>query len=376
MTRKEQFGFPTRVFIHSDNIRSNLALLQSLAGKAAMFPAVKADAYGHGALEVARICLESGYNNLCVAHLAEAVELIRAGLQAQYLVMTPFLPEYAEDIVHYSCQPVVCTLDQIARLSAAAQKLDKTVKIHLKVDTGMGRVGIKSEEVTQFLETITAAPGVKLEGIMSHYPRGDEEDSDYSQRQTERFEQIRRQTKNYSIPYYHIANSAALVRYPASRFDVVRPGVALYGLNPFGMKHHSALENLKPALEWKTRIVFIKEVPEGAGLSYGHTFITPRRMLIATLPVGYGDGLRRILSNTMDVLINGQRCPQVGRICMDQALVDVTALEDKVQVGDEAVLIGNQGARQISAEEMAEQAQTINYEITTGITSRVPRVYL
>ncbi len=369
-------GLITWVLIDLKNLSSNLQLLQQLAGKAKMFPAVKADAYGHGAYQVVKKCLEAGYETFCVAHLEEAMDLIQSGLKARFLIMTPFLPEYAGDIVHHSCHPVVCSLEQISQLSHAAKEQNKTVRIHLKVDTGMGRVGIHPHELPLYLDIIDNTPGVVIEGIMSHYARADEDDESYTLLQTERFRKIREASLSYGVQYFHIANSAALTQYPESRFNAVRPGVALYGLNPFGMKQHPALEKLKPALEWKTRIVFLKEVPEGAGLSYGHTFITPHRMLIATLPVGYGDGLRRILSNNMEVLINGQRCPQVGRICMDQTLIDVTKLGGRAKVGDEVTLIGRQGPVKITAEEMAQQAQTINYEIVTGITRRVPRIFI
>jgi alanine racemase len=209
---------------------------------------------------------------------------------------------------------------------------------------------------------------------MSHFPRADEADKSYSLEQLARFLEVVAATKSQGIEVRHMANSAALLNIPASHFDAVRPGIAIYGLRPSSTIANPCVRELKPVLEWKTRITFLREVPAGLGLSYGHAFHTQRPSVIATVPIGYGDGLPRSLSNTLEVLVRGVRCPQVGRITMDMSLVDVTQLRGQVHLGDEAVIIGRQGQEEITADELAEKLGTINYEIVTGISHRVPRV--
>jgi alanine racemase len=209
---------------------------------------------------------------------------------------------------------------------------------------------------------------------MSHFPRADEADKSYSTAQLSRFRRVVEMTKNSSIKTYHMANSAAIFALVDSHFDAVRPGIALYGLQPAATIAHAAARALKPVLELKTQVIFLKEVAAGVGLSYGHAFHTQRPSLIATLPIGYGDGLSRNLSGRIDVLVRGVRCTQVGRITMDLSLVDVTALRGQVELGDEVVIVGRQSNEEISADDLAAKLGTINYEIVTGITHRVPRV--
>jgi alanine racemase len=209
---------------------------------------------------------------------------------------------------------------------------------------------------------------------MSHFPRADEADRSYSMAQLARFQEIIQVTKGHGIKSFHMANSAAIFALPGSYCDAVRPGIALYGLQPSASLAHFAARELKPVLQLKTQIVFLKEVAAGVGLSYGHAFHTQRPSLIATVPIGYGDGLSRNLSGRIDVLVRGVRCPQVGRITMDMSLIDVTALRGQAELGDEVVVIGRQGTEEITADELAERLGTINYEIVTGISHRVPRV--
>ncbi len=209
---------------------------------------------------------------------------------------------------------------------------------------------------------------------MSHFPRADEKNKDYSHEQLARFRQVVEATKGYGIEVRHMANSAAILDLPGSYFDAVRPGIAIYGLRPSREINNARARELKPVLEWKTRITFLKEVPAGTGLSYSHAFHTQRPSLIATIPVGYGDGLSRNLSNSLEVLVRGIRCPQVGRITMDMSLIDVTALRGQVEPGDEVVLIGAQGEAEVTADELAAKLGTINYEVVTCISHRVPRV--
>ncbi len=366
----------TRACIHLDNLSHNMNLLQRLVGKLPLWPAIKANAYGHGAEIIGRHLIKTGYSTLCVAHIPEAIELVEKGLDARFIILSPTLPEYSAYVVNYGFEPVVCTLETIQSLSAAAAKAGRSVDVHLKVDTGMGRVGIRPEDVPAFLQQSRAYPGVRIKGIMSHFPRADEEDKVFSHRQIQTFLHLKKAADSYGIAFYHVANSAAIFDLPQAHLDAARPGISIYGLKPSHTIQNQAVHDLRPVLEWKTRIVFLKEVPTGTGLSYGHTYHTDRPSLIASIPLGYGDGMSRLLSNNLDVLVRGRRCPQVGRICMDQCLVDVTDLRGEVGSGDEAVIIGSQGSETITADEIAGRLGTINYEIVTNISSRVPRIAL
>lgn len=363
----------TTVVIHLDRLTHNLRILQQAVGHRPLWPCIKANAYGHGAELVARHLIRLGYDTLGVADVPEAIGLLDAGIHAKYLILSATLPEHAEAIVAYDCEPVVCTREVIEALGHRAAQAGKRIAVHLKVDTGMGRIGIQPDEVTAFLDHCRAFPAVRVRGLMSHFPRADEANKTYSLAQIERFRRVIEATNHAGIDVRHMANSAAILDLPTSHFDAVRPGIAMYGLAPSRGIANPRVGELRPVLEWKTRVVFLKEVPEGVGLSYGHIFHTRRPSLVATVPVGYGDGLDRRLSNNVDVLVRGARCPQVGHITMDQSLVDVTAVRGKVGLGDEVVLIGRQGGDHLTADEMAERLGTINYEIVTAIAGRVPR---
>lgn len=364
----------TKAFIHLDHLTHNLRLLQTQAGKSRVWPVLKANGYGHDAAMVAAHLLRLGCQTLCVADVEEAIALIDGGSRATFIILSATLPEHSEALIAYDCQPAVCTLEMVEALAAAARKFGKRVPVHVKIDTGMGRVGIQPETLAAFLDSCRKLPAIEVRGLMSHFPRADETDKSYSIAQLARYRRAVQMTKSYGIKTYHMANSAAIFALPDSHFDAVRPGIALYGLQPAATIAHPAARELMPVLELKTQVIFIKEVPAGVGLSYGHAFHTQRPSLIATLPIGYGDGLSRNLSGRIDVLLRGVRCPQVGRITMDMSLIDVTALRGQVEMGDEAVIIGRQGTEEISADELASKLGTINYEIVTGISHRVPRV--
>jgi alanine racemase len=304
----------------------------------------------------------------------EAVELLRAGVRASFVTLSATLPEQSALVVEHDLEPVVCARETLEALSAAATRAGRRVRVHLKVDTGMGRVGIRPEEVDAFLTHCKSLPGLRVRGLMSHFPRADEADKSFSRRQIEVFARLCQVARAAGVEVCHMANSAAIFDLPESHLDVVRPGISIYGLRPSGAIANPRVAELEPVLEWKTRVTFLKEVPAGTGLGYGHTFVATRPSLVATLPVGYGDGLTRRLSNRMEVLVGGVRCPQVGVISMDQSMVDVTALRGRVAPGDEAVLIGAQGGQTIDAAELAEKLGTISYEIVTAISQRVPRV--
>ncbi len=364
----------TRACIHLDRLAHNLRLLQELAGERPLWPAIKANAYGHGLEIVARHLVSHGYDTLCVAHVTEALALLEAGVKARFLLLSATLPEHSEAIIACGCEPVVCTLDMVAALAQAAERAGKRATVHLMVDTGMGRIGIRPEEVSGFLDHCRAFPAVRVRGLMSHFPCADESDKTLSLAGLEQFREVMAASRDYGIEVCHMANSAAIFDLPEAGFDAVRPGIAIYGLRPSPEIVNPRVAELRPVLEWKTRITFLKEVPAGTGLSYGHRFHTKRESLIATLPVGYGDGLSRVLSNNLEVLVHGVRCPQVGCITMDQSLVDVTRLRGTVALDDEVVLIGRQGEEEVTADELAVKLGTINYEIVTRIAQRVPRV--
>jgi alanine racemase len=365
---------PTRAIIHLDRLAHNLRLLGELVGGRPLWPCIKANAYGHGAEIVARRLVALGYDTLCVAHASEAIELREAGISARLVLLSAALPEVSEAVVEHGLEPVVCTYATLEALSRAATRAGRDVPVHLKVDTGMGRVGVRADEVEGFLERARRLGGLRVRGLMSHFPRADEADKTFSRSQVESFRRVCAATRDAGIEVRHLANSAGIFDLPESHLDAARPGIAIYGLAPSREIASPRVAELEPVLEWRTRLTFVKEVPAGTGLSYGHTFRTERPSLVATLPVGYGDGLHRNLSNRMEVLVRGTRCPQVGTITMDQALVDVTSLRGQVELGDEVVLIGRQGDQTASAEALAQTLGTIHYEVVTAIARRVPRL--
>ena len=374
MPQLNEVPHPTVAVIRLDHLAHNMRLLKSLVSATQLWPAVKANAYGHGASLIARHLVELGYHTLCVAHASEAIALLNDGIQATYLLLSPTLPENAALIAEYEFQPVVCTEEMLAALSIAASERGNEVAVHLKVDTGMGRVGIRPDQVETYVRLCDNLPGIRLCGIMSHFPCADSGEESLSCAAIEQFTKIVETTQDSDIGSYHLANSAGIFDLAASHFDAARPGISIYGLRPSDRIVSRKAEELRPVLEWKTQITFLKEVPEGTGLSYGHSYRTANASLIATIPVGYGDGLSRRLSNQLEVLIHGGRCPQVGQITMDQSLIDVSHFRDRINLGDEVVLIGKQGDKTITADELAGKLGTINYEITTAISNRVPRV--
>jgi alanine racemase len=363
----------TKAYLRLDHLTHNLAVLKGQVGAVPLWPVIKANAYGHGAEIIARHLVSLGYHTLGVADVGEAIVLNEAGIRPRFVVLSPTLPDHSEALAAYDCEPVVCKLKVVEALNREAKKLNKRIAVHLKVDTGMGRVGIHPDEVAAFLARCAELANISVRGLMSHFPCADEKDKSYSLAQLDRFKTMVNATRDYGIEVYHLANSAGIFDIAGCYFNAVRPGIAIYGLRPSWEIANPLVHELKPMLEWKTQITFIKEVAIGTGLSYGHDFHTTRPSLIATIPVGYGDGLTRRLSNKLDVLVRGLRCPQVGRITMDMSLVDVTELHDIVSIGDEVVIIGTQGNETVTADAIAKTLDTINYEVVTAISHRVPR---
>ena len=367
---------PTYAEINLRAIRSNVQEVRSEVGpRPKILVAVKANAYGHGLEKVAQAVLQAGASVLGVAFLEEGIELRRLGIGAPILILGSELPERAEEIVRWGLTATVCTHELAVALSTAAIGQHRKVQVHLKVDTGMGRIGLKTGEIQNFLEETSELDGLALEGIYTHFPVADASCERYTLGQIRRFTEVVRQlrARGIRIPIAHTANSAAIIRYPDAHMDMVRPGVMIYGLEPF--RGAGYLIQLKPALTLKSHVCFLKTVRAKTAIGYGRTFIAKKQSRIATIPVGYGDGYRRSLSNRGQVLIRGKRARIVGNICMDQMMVDVTQIEG-VRVGDEVILIGEQGAERISAEEIARLCSTINYEVVCALAQRVPRVYV
>lgn len=367
---------PTRAEIDLAAIAANVRAACELAGKtAAVMAVVKADAYGHGAAPVAREALGAGATWLGVAVPEEAPPLRAAGLQARMLVLGPIAPEQAAVVVAHDLDQCVSDPGQAEAISREAVARGRVQRLHLKVDTGMGRVGLPPRAVCATAERIAALPAVRLVGLMTHFADADADDPEFTREQIARFEAVSGNLRaaGIAIPLRHAANSAGLVRHPDARFDLVRPGIMLYGCPPCATRRPGD-PALAPALRLRTAISQLADLAAGTSVSYGRTFVAPRDMRIATLPIGYADGLSRLLSGRGQALILGRRVPIVGRVCMDMAMVDVTHLPG-VRVGDEAVLIGRQGGEEITADEVAGLTGTISYEVLCRIGPRVPRIY-
>lgn len=363
---------PVWVEINLSAIKENVKQIKSLVKPDTKCCAiVKADGYGHGAIAVANAALDAGADYLAVAILSEAMELRQAGITQPILILG-YTPTYQMPlVVAYDIQPTVCSMDTARALSAAAKAAGVTAKIHVKVDTGMGRIGLLPNEVDAFADGISKFPNIKIEGLFSHFAKADEVDKSFAHKQYQCFTAIidKLATKNIFPPICHIAASAALIDLPETHCDMVRMGIILYGIWPSPDVKRRI--HLQPAMKFKCQVAYIKEVPAGTPLSYGCTYVTPQAARIATLPVGYADGWNRLLSNQGQVLIHNHLAPIVGRICMDQCMIDITDIPE-VKVGDEVVLFGEE---QVPIDKVAAQVQSIAYEVMCGISKRVPRIY-
>lgn len=357
-------------------IRRNTAALHRLTGNAAQLMAiVKADGYGHGAAPVARAALDAGASSLGVATVGEGLALRQAGLPQTILVLGPTLPSEAAVLVEHGLEQMVADLDAATAVSREALGRGRSVGLHLKVDTGMGRVGVPPAEAVAVARRLAALPGVRLSGVMTHFADADEAEAGGAPAQLAAFRDVLASLRGAGIDagLAHAANSAGILALPASHLDLARAGLALYGCHP--SRETAGRLRLEPALTFRTRVAFVKEVAAGASIGYGRTFTAPGRMIVATLPVGYADGYARGLSNRGAALIGGRRAPIVGRVCMDMTMVDVSAIPG-VRVGDEAVLYGSQGNEAIPVEEVASLLGTISYEVLCAIGKRVPRLYV
>jgi alanine racemase len=340
---------------------------------------VKANAYGHGIIEVARQSLENGAEALGVANIEEGIQLRKAGIDAPVLIFGYTSPVHAKKLIEFDLTQTVYSYETSRALSEAVAAYGKKIKVHIKVDTGMGRLGLLREitdSAVSEVESISRLPMLELEGIYTHFATADKSDRYYAGKQFEIFMDFLNQLRiaGLEIPVTHAANSAAMINMPETHLDMVRAGISIYGLYTSEEVDRSIIK-LKPAMELKTKIIHLKKVPAGFKVSYGTTYETETPTTIATVSIGYADGLNRLLSSKGRMLVCGQSAPIVGRICMDLTMLDVGKIPE-IAIGEEVVVFGKQGNASISVDEIASTINTINYEVVSTIMERVPRIYL
>jgi alanine racemase len=364
---------PTWAEIDLDALLHNLALVRRRVGDRPLLAVVKADAYGHGAVEVARVLEQAGVACLGVALPEEGVELRRAGIRAPILLLGGLTAEQAGLALEHDLTPAVFRADQVEALEAEAERRGAEVRVHLKVDTGMGRLGVPAAEVGSFAAVLAAARRVRLGGAFSHFAVADDPADPFTRGQVERFLGALGALRERGLEpsQVHLANSAAVTDHPPAWMTLVRPGIVLYGYPPSDRVRREAW---RPVLSLHSRIIYLKDIPAGASLGYGRTFVAARPSRIASLAIGYDDGLPRLLSNRGHVLVGGRPAPIVGRISMDLTTVDVTGVPG-VAAGDRAVVIGRDGDQALGADRVAAWADTIVWEVLCGIGARVPRLY-
>jgi len=370
--------YQTHVRIHLGNIRANLGGIRHRIGtERKLLISIKANAYGHGAPEIARMAQSEGLADwFGVATLPEALLLRESGIQLPILKLTPTFPEEMSEAVKGRVTLSVCDEENLAALDRAAASLGMIARVHLKVDTGMGRIGVPEGSAPAMARSIEAAPHLHLEGIFTHLPVSDEPQQDADTlAQVERFKDTVTRVEaaiGRPLELVHCSNSGGVLGHDYAWLNLVRPGVIVYGYYPDATTPKTI--ELHPGLSFHSRVSFLKRVDAGTAIGYGHTWTAPRETWIATIPVGYADGFNRLFSNTGRVLIAGHSFPVVGRVCMDQIMVDLGS-ETSVKVGEEVILIGRSGDEEISADEWARKLGTITYEITCQIASRVTRIY-
>ncbi len=365
---------PTRVEVDLGAIGDNLAAVRAHVAPARVMAILKANAYGHGLVEVGRFLDRRGVDHLGVAYLEEGEALRRAGVEAPILVLSGLVGRQLPRFLEHDLAVTVPSVDKLHQVQEAAVGLGVTARVHLKVDTGMERIGVHWYSARPLLEASLRCDRVRVEGIFSHLANADAADLTSARRQLERFCEVLAfyDERSLPTPVRHLANSGGVLALPETHLDLVRPGVMLYGIYPSPEVARTVA--LRPAMSWRTQVVYFKVVEADHPVSYGSTWRSDHPVRVVTLPVGYGDGYFRALGNRADVLIGGQRHPVVGRVCMDQTMVDIewgTAYN-----GDEVVLLGRQGDEEITADELAAHADTIAYEVLTNVNARVPRVYV
>lgn len=367
---------PVWAEVNLDNIRSNIREIKKLTKDKKIIAVVKADAYGHGAIDVAPVLLDEGASKLAVAVITEALELRDAGIKADIMILGYTPLTFSEKLIVENIEQTVYSLEYARGLSREALKLNTKAKIHLAIDTGMGRIGFLPDEDLEDIIKVCSLPGLDVVGIFTHFSTADEKDKAYTNEQFKKFRKIcnELEERGIHIPLKHSSNSAAIMDLNETYLDGVRPGIITYGYYPSNEVQLEKLK-LKPALTLKTNVVHLKKLKEDMYISYGRAFKTEKETMIATLPIGYADGYTRLLNGKAKVIIRGQLAPVVGKICMDQCMIDVTNIEG-VKLGDEVILIGEDNGVKFNADDMAQLIGTINYEIICMLKNRVPRIYL
>ena len=369
---------PSWVEINLGNLKHNCGIVRSIVGEQVKIAAVvKANGYGHGVIEVSKACLEAGADYLSVAILSEAIVLREAGMTCPILILG-WTPEEGYDLaIMQDIRMTVYNLEEARVLNQRALELGKKAKVHLKVDTGMSRLGFQADETGfTIAEEILQMEGIEVEGLFSHLSKGDEYDKTFALEQLEQFHAFANRLEHKTgvrIPIYHMGASSCIIDIPEGHLDMVRPGIMLYGYQPSDQMHHKP--DLKPVLTWKSRVAHIKTLPAGRLIGYNGTYELKQDTLVATIPVGYADGYNRMLSNKGYVICRGKKLPVIGRICMDQFMVDATQIPD-MQLGDEVILLGESDGVSITVPEMARYWGTIVHEVICSIAERVPRIYV
>ncbi len=365
---------PTLVEVSLPRLRENLGALRGVAGPARVMAVLKANAYGHGILRVADLMEAAGADILGVAFLEEGILLRRHGIRTPILVLGGIIGNQVPLFLQHDLTLTASSVEKLTQIEEAAAAAGAVARVHLKIDTGMERIGVHYYSAERLLDASLRCRHTAIEGIYSHFANADAEDLSHARLQLERFLEVVSfyDRRSVPMPMRHIANSAALVRLPESRLDLVRPGILLYGVYP--SPHVPRIASVRPALSWKSRVVYFKVVRAGDPVGYGSTWSCDHPVRLVTVPVGYGDGYFRSLSNRSSVLIGGKRHPLVGLVCMDQAMVNIE--EGTAYNGDEVVLVGDSCEERISVEDLALWAGTIPYEVLTNINTRVPRVYV
>lgn len=360
-----------------DAIAHNIKEIRKITDpKSKIMAVVKADAYGHGFLEVTKTLLENGADRLAVAVLQEGKQLRSRGVTVPILILGASAEETAEELINFDITPSVFTYEFAKALSYEAERKEKVTKIHIKIDTGMSRIGFlageDNREIVDEILKISRLPYIEIEGIFSHFATSDEYDRSYTLMQYEQFMSVcgALEQKGLHIPIKHICNSAGIMMYPDMHLDMVRPGIILYGMYPSDEVDQSRL-NLRPAMTLKSTVTHVKEVEAGRGVSYGREYITDKKIKIATVPIGYADGYLRKIARGGKMIVNGVKVPIIGRICMDQCMIDVTNVHN-IDKGDEVIIFSDEG---VTIDDLAMWLETINYEVSCVIGKRIPRIY-
>jgi alanine racemase len=368
---------PTRAEVNLAHLRHNLRVIQRTAGGSQIWAVLKADGYGHGAKGVARTLERAGASGICVALLEEAIELRQAGIRVPILITGGYYGRAWGEVLRHSLTPVLHDAGQVEELAEEVRYSGaEPANVHVKIDTGMSRLGVMPREVPRMAEMLARHREVRVGGLMTHFACADGGDPESINAQMDLFDQVTLALKSLGIsaPLRHAANSAAILQSPRAHLDVVRPGIALFGVEP----RAGICKELRPVMQVRTELIAVREIPTGQSVGYGATWKASRTSRIATIPMGYADGLSRALSNRGELLVRGKRAPLVGVVSMDMAMLDVTEVPD-VRVGDECVVLGTQkgplGQSTISAEEIAKTLGTIPWEVLTDISRRVPRFY-